>query len=371
MNRLLTNANIDYPRLKRYISKVAATELMKLTEPCYIPKLKVHYYEILKLCKLNESTVKNFVKEYYKGTPASRWKLQNDPITNLLICIMFYFLNKNDISGFRFTMVLFIVRYYTNLITRHLPNYCDQDTFRYTLEHLTKTHLFIREKSIPGGLFHLSKELEKRYKDKIKRGDVDDIAKFITESRHRVEQSVISFAEYYYRSNKEGKGSSIQTEPSDTEDTSLIYQSPQKGEKVINDVVKYITLYKSTDQKAYNKAREITKLNTSICTIIINQLKDLKYSDSIKNSLNGFIRNLTTIDMLCGNDFFIYVQKLMVIRSSKNISILFRREIDNIIKRMKTDSNILKSMSQSFDRSSSLFLALYITLILRNRTCPS
>ena len=369
MDRLSIEASIDYPKLKRYISKLAATELMNLTEPCYIPKLKTHYYEILKLCKLKESDVKNFVKEYYKGTPAAKWKLQNDPITNLLIFIMFYFLRKNDITSFRYTMILFTVRYYTNLMNRQLPKYCDPNAFRYALEHLTRTHLFVREKSIPGGLFHLSKELEKRYRDKIKRGEVDDIAKFITESRHRVEQSIISFAQHYYRAKEEGKGVSTQTEPTDSEDTTLIYQSPQKGERLINEVVKYITVYKSVDRKSFEEAKNLSGLNSSLCTVIVDQLKDLKYSDKIKNSLGGFIKGLTTTSMLCGKDFFIYVKKLMLTRSGKNM--IFRKEIDSIIESMKKDSDLLKSMSTSFSRSSSMFLAFYITLIVRNRTCPS
>ena len=367
MERLLQKSNINYSRLKSLISRVSTTELMKLTEPCYYPSLKKQYYEIINICSLKESDVKLFVKEYYRGTPASTWILHKDPITNLLIFLMNYFLEKKDIIDFKYTMILFIVRYYTNLIHKHIK-YCDPDAFKYVLEHLTRTHLFVREKSIPGGLYHLSMEMEKRYKDKIKRGDVEDITKFITECRHRVAQSVRSFASHYYIAKKEGQGIVSQEEPKDDEG-GFAYQTPKQGEKTVGDIVKTLTVYKVIDKKALDEARKVTGLNISFTILISDQLKDLKYADNIKNALFSFIKGLKNTSMLCKKPFYEYVKKMMLIRNKVG-AINFRKEIDNIIEKMKKENNLLDSMSSSYSRSASVFLAFYITIILRNKMCP-
>lgn len=370
METLLQSSNINDSRLKKLISIISTSELMKLTEACYYPSLKKNYYEILNICGLKESDVKLYVKRYYKGTPAASWVLHKDPITNLLIFIMNYFLNKRDLVNFKYTMILFIVRYYTNLIHKHIK-YCDPNAFKYVLEHLTRTHLFSREKSIPGGLYHLSKEMEKKYMDKIKVGDVDDITKFITECRHRISQSVKSFAQHYYMAKKEGHGIVSQAEPSGDEDGKLsIYQTPKQGEKTVGEIVKNITVYKVIDRNSLVEARNITNLNNSFATIITDQLKDLKYSDNIRNALSSFIGGLKTTSMLCKKPFFDYVKKIMLVRSKAGL-VNFRHEIDSIINKLKADNKLLNTLSSSYSRSASMFLAFYITIILRNKMCPS
>ena len=73
--------------------------------------------------------------------------------------------------------------------------FCNEDVFKYALENLAKTHLFSREKTIPGSLYYLSTEMDKRYGRFIKSGDVEGVTKFITECRTRISQSIKSFAE--------------------------------------------------------------------------------------------------------------------------------------------------------------------------------
>ena len=80
---------------------------------------------------------------------------------------------------------------------------------------------------------------------------------------------------------------------------------------------------------------------------VSDQLKDLKYADNIKNALFSFIKGLKNTQMLCKKPFYEYVKK------------------------MKKENNLLDSMSSSYSRSASVFLAFYITIILRNKMCPT
>ena len=367
MNILLQQSNINYPRLKKTIYEITAEELSNLTEPCYYPSLKKYYFEFMYLCGIKEKDIKDFVKRFYRGTPEAKWKLQVDPKTNFYMFIMHALLLKNEISAYRSMLAFFVIRNYTNLIYKQIQ-FCNKDVFKYTLEHLAKTHLFSREKTIPGAIFYISKEMEKKHTSGLKSPNVPATSKFITECRTRISQSIKSFAEMYYKASKEG--SSIR-EPYEDEDSEHQYQQLEKTSRVINDIVKNITVYRIIDQKAINEARTLTKIRMSLSVMISEGLRDVKYADNIRIILELFAKSITSVDNLCGKEYYNYVRSLMAIKRTKSM-IYFKQQINVLLLGVIKDLNSTKqynSLTKQTQSLVNLYLAYYITMCMKNSVC--
>jgi len=229
----------DIQKLQQYITKVVAKELMSLTEPCYYPKTKRFYFELLHLLGTTDKEFKAYIKETYKGTKAERWKLWQDPGTNILLVVMKLFLDQNKPKLFQITLTYFLIIHYSRLMFKQM-SYCDPNSFRLSLEKLTRTHLFFRERSIPNALVYLSKQLARGYIDDFKNWNIERIILFVSVARHRVSQSVKSFASTYYTLKGQKIGIRTPAEPTDEENI-YQYQVLTKGEKVINKVLERVS----------------------------------------------------------------------------------------------------------------------------------
>lgn len=367
MDILLQQSVINIPRLKKSVHKITAAELSGLTEPCYYPSLKKYYFEFLHLCNLKEKNITDFIKRFYRGTPEAKWKLQVDPKTNFYIFIMYVFLSKNELSAYRSMMVFFVIRNYTNLMHRQIQ-FCNKDVFKYTLEHLAKTHLFSREKTIPNALFYISKEMDRKHTSGLKKPTVPITAKFVTECRTRISQSIKSFAESYYKASKEG---SAIREPYEGEDETHQYQQLEKTSRVITDVVKNITVYRVIDQKAVTEARTLTKIRMSLATMLSEGLSNVKYTDNLRLILELFVKNIRRVDSLCGKDFYTYVRSLMAVKRTKAM-IYFKQQVNILLVAVIKDLNYGKQYSALTKQTQSLvnlYLAYYITMFMRNSVC--
>ena len=162
MDQLLAKAEkINKNILKTTIVRIAAKELTKLSEPCYYPEIHKHQYELFRITGFDEKELAEFTKRFWKGTKWAKFLITNDKITMFLIFIMHYFLKEKDKKAFEYTLLLFMVRYYTNLMHRQIK-FCNPEVFKYALDNINKTHLFAREKTIPNTILFLSRELDKK-----------------------------------------------------------------------------------------------------------------------------------------------------------------------------------------------------------------
>ena len=85
MDILLNKSKINKTRLKSAMVKVAASSLSSLSEPCFKPKTKKHYFEFLNLSGLKEQDIKEFTKRQWRGRKEERFMLHNDPKSNFYI----------------------------------------------------------------------------------------------------------------------------------------------------------------------------------------------------------------------------------------------------------------------------------------------
>jgi hypothetical protein len=369
MQILLEKSDIDHNKLTKFYIKRTSYELGKLTEPCYYPSLKKDYYDLLNICKLKDQDIKKYVKRFYKGTPAALWLLHKDPITNFHIFIMNYLLVRNDKKTYANAMVYFMIRVYTNLMNKQMKT-CSKEAFKYALNSLSSGHLFTREKSIPNAIFYMSTEMIRRYPEDIKNRNLIKITAFIQESRQRISQSVKSFAEIYY--DAVAKGLYIK-EPyeGDEESGSLEFKTASKikGDKIINDVLTNICVYKNVDRQALYIAKKKSKIHYETANRMVIQLANLKYREELNFLLNRFIKDIENIDQICGKSFFKNIGNLIRKKKSENI---FRDRMiilmDKILKgiRFKDDYDKMNEQNQ---KNIILFFALYIILLIRIKLC--
>ena len=293
MDELLQKIKMNEPRLKRLVVNIISSNLSSLSEPCYYPELKKHYYELLRLCNFTEKDIKEFSKRRWAGRKEAKFAAQSNPIANFYVFLMQYFIKKRDKTTYRNLMIFYVVRHYANLMRKYFK-YCIDDTFKYALETLTRTHLFSREKTIPNALFFLSDEMIRRWTKALQKNDLDLISKFMQESRNRLEQSLRSFASTYHNAAKAGSGLKTEVMPSDDDENEDAYQTVTKetGARLVDNVVRKITVYRHVDHKAMNEARIEAKINSALATQIVNKLNNTKYGDNLRTTYKLYVKEL-------------------------------------------------------------------------------
>jgi hypothetical protein len=370
MKEILGKVKLNIGQLKSLVVRYAGDELSGLSEPCYYPKTKKPYYDFLDVLGLSEKDVKEFIKRTYKGTKAETFSIVNEPFTNLLLIIMYIFASHRDKSGFSYSMVYFNIMHYSRLMNKQIQ-YCNPDIFRYTLENITKTHLFSRERTISNAVYFLSKEYERKYFIDIQKWDVERIIAFIQESRTRLSQSIKSFAEIYYKAHGTGSSIKTQTDFSDDEANAYQYQTNERGKAKIEEVIRKLSVYKIVDMKALNDAKNLSKIKSIIADTIVKELIDVSHTEKVRMVLYMFLKGVENSTDLCGSNFIPYVKKLMAIKRT-TAAVYFKGMIESLLTDILKKTN-LYSQYQSYTSQTQFiintFLAYYITMYLKNSTC--
>jgi len=376
MQIIIQKATFDEPKLRTYLTELTANELSNLAEPCYYSEWKKHYFELLHLIELTDDDIKSFSKRFYVETKIQTNlaqygkvpKLLQDPGSNLLIILMYHFLTKKDVKMYSTTMIYYMIRQYNNFLRDNLK-FCKPEVFSYTLNHLNSTHLFIREKTISNALFHLASEMKKRYTDGFSELNPDKISNFVFESRSRIAQSLRSFLEAYY--NFESKGLSISNPLESEEGEEIQTDQLKKGERIAELVSKKICIYKEINYKALEDARKITKINTSLSVVLVDNLQNVNLVNDIKFIIELFLKNAKSVNDICGKNFLNYVKSLMSIKRTTK-TVFFKQEINKlltkIIENTPYKSKYLKLTSQTQFQINS-FLSFYLTMYTRNLIC--
>jgi hypothetical protein len=371
MQELLNQVKIDESRIKRLVVNIVSSNLSSLAIPCFYPELKKHLYEFLRISNITEKDIKEYTKRRWKGRKESKFRAQSDPIANFYVFLIQYFLRKKDKNAYKHFMIFYLIRHYANLMRKYFK-YCNDETFKYALEILTRTHLFAREKTIPNALFFMSDEMIRRYTRALEKDDLDGISKFMQESRNRVEQSLRSFASTYYRTAESGAGLKTEEIPEDS-DNEDAYKSVsiETGTRLIDDIVRKITVYRYIDHKGLEESRRLAKVNASLATQIVGKLNDTKHVDNLRIIFKLFVKELKDAKSLCGKDYYPLVRKLMSVKRTRS-QIYFKQQVGlllvDVLKKIGYEKkyNDLTSQTQFL---INLFLAYYVTMVLRNSVC--
>jgi len=370
MDQLLAKAKINDSQLKSHLTRVVAKNLSALSEPCYYPEVKKELYAFLKLTGLEEKDIREFAKRRWKGRKEAKFATQSNAIANFYVFLMQYFLKKRDKTAYKYMMVFFMIRHYANLMHKSFK-FCNEDAFKYALEVLTKTHLFAREKTISNALFYLASEMVRRWTKGIRGGNLDDISKFMQDSRTRVSQSMKSFAQTYYKAAEEGTGIRSDTEPSEDDENIYQIKAADKGITLADTITKKITVYRYTDRKSQEQARRLAKINSSLATQIVSKLNNIKYSDNLRVIYRLYMKDLVDAKSLCGSKYESYVRQLMSIKRTR-MKIYFKQQINVLLMNLLDEIDYTKKYTKLTSQTQfliNLYLAYYLTMVLKNTVC--
>lgn len=366
MDKLLEKSNIDNRKLTNFLKTITTRELSNLSEPCYYPQIRRYKTDLYKYTNLNKNDIKDFIKRFYKGTKWSRFQLHNDDYSNLLIFIMYYYLKNNDKSNFLITIVFYNIRQYSNVLHKMIK-FCNEEIFKYALENISNNHLFKREKTIGNSLYFLSSQYSKQYSSSIKNKDVDKIGKFVQESRHRINQSLKSFATIYYDTYEQNKAFKSPTE-FDGEEIDIPIE---RGKVLIDKFINKMTVYKQYDKEALKDSVKDVNIKRDMSYDIIKELADTKYNEHLTIILRLLLNRMKDLDTICSDEFKEHVKKLMVLKRTRE-KIYFKQQINillTVILRSINELNNYNNLTSSKQFSINLFLSYYISLSFRNYIC--
>lgn len=377
MKELLNTSNVNRSVLRRKVFNDAGNESSNLSKHCYFPPFKKEYFTLLHLCGLTDKQIGEFINRFYvfEVERKSKDNILRDHGTNLLLFIMHYFIVNNEYQTYLSAMNLLCIKFYSSRLRVHLPSYCDEDVFQKTLDSLPKNHIFSREKTIASALMFFAKTLARKHEKELKEFDSPEkISLFIYECRHRIAQSIRSFADIYYKISKESSEKTY-TQQEETAGTSQEdYQVGQmdKKQKLASETSRDITVYKHKDQKAKEAAKQLTKVNQLTADTIIEILSDSKYYDDVRIILELFLREIKTKEEICGRLFIQLVQKLMSVKRTKK-QIYFKQQVTNLTCKLVKTTRTMEDKYEHLTTQSkfyvSLFVAYYITFFLRNKVC--
>lgn len=369
MEQLLKKSKVDKVKLKTYINKVVSTELTKLNSPCYAPPYKNYYgEEILYLTDLTKQDIQNFVKRFHQQRLAADYLLK-EWITNTLLFTLHYFSKQKDVHGVMVTMTLFCINSYSHKFFKFF-RFCNPDVFSYTLDQISKTNLMAREKTISNFLYYIAQEMVKRHGLSLENFDnPEEISKFVYECNHRINQTLRSFANLYHKNAKEGAGYA----PSEKEGKEGSYEVEvtKKYENLIDNIVKQITVYKEIDRNALDEAKKLSRINILLAEYISKEITNLKYSDDIKLIYELFLKDIKTVNQLCGKDFYKYTSNLMGIKRTVQ-KVYYKQQVSKLTERIIIGSKYEKAYLKLTNQTKFLthsFTSYYLAIFLRNKVC--
>jgi len=372
MDELLNKAKINDAWFKRELPRIVAYNFSKINEPCFYPEVKRHFYEFLRNTGLTEADIKAFTKRRWKGTKWASFQTHNEHLTNFYVFLLQYFIKKRDITTFKNLMYFYVIRQYANLMKKYFK-YCLPESFKYALETLTKTHLFARERTIPNALMYIANESIRKFSKGLLNNDLENISYFMTDTRSRLNQSLKSFASTYHNAANQGLGMGTDKLPEDDDEMIQDVKTREEGEKLIDVVVKKLVAYRHFDRRAFEEAKKLSKINVALANQIVQKINNVKYSDNIRIILKLFLKDLVgrSASALCGPDYNTYVRNLMSVKRTK-LKIFFKQQVNilliEILKELRY-SNKYEKMTSQTQFSVNLFLAYYLTMVLRNSVC--
>jgi hypothetical protein len=177
----------------------------------------------------------------------------------------------------------------------------------------------------------------------------------------------------YYRASEEGSGIQTQELPSDEDENSYQKQTGERSTKLIDDITQKITVYRYVDRKAQEEAKRISKINSSIATQITSKLSNTKYSDLIRLILKLYIRDLKDTKQICGKEYENYIRQLMSIKRT-SMKIYFKQQVNILLLKITEDFSFKDKYEKLTSQTQfliNLFLAYYLTMLIRNSVCPN
>lgn len=366
-------------RINRLVAREVGRHINGLTEPCY------------------EVDTKKFQHIMYRelGVPEKDWKAAANasentlgakgkgmtyrvPFTFALAYLCYRYIKANKLKMARDVALYHWIKTYGSLREKYFPNFCDNDTFRYTIINLVKVHVFHREKTIANSLmFWLDNRTIKYFFPKIKMSkewNPELMHDYMHDFRNKLNQSMRSFANAYMNNIEAGKKISSQKDPENDDERNLNQTTTAaSGQAAIEKFIKSMYVYRGSDNKAVVDAKRFSRVKNNLAEMVLPMIIDKSSQENVKIILTNFMKELSSQGMdsskLCGPEMIKMVKKLMLVRNYKD-TYAFKSLVvtftDSMVDRLDPRA---RRINQRDKVNLDAFVALYLTIRFRNLFC--
>lgn len=342
------------PRQYKELSSVYYKELSNMNNSCYVPNIRYKLEEIFKsVIKDNNKEIRKALKSLF--SKYSNFSLLNNEYTNYLLMIVLLTIKDRQFKYAEMFHNILVLKFYASLLYKYI-RYCNKDRFDEGFNLLHPTHLFKKHKTIPNAIVKLSEAIFKRHKDTLKFDDPKGIIKYVYEVRHRINQSLKSFAKAYYKARV------LQT-PIEGVGDEYIDNVEITISTILNKTLTNYIVYKHINNDIIKFINTGINVNKSAFLDILKELQNTKYNDELEYIFR-LILNKNTIEIIRTlNKWFLYVKKTLLSQKStsdKNIRIVASKLLVKLKSYKKHFSNKNIVTKRRVVNVFVLYFALYI-----------
>ena len=348
LNMKLENEN----KYKRSISVIIGKELSSITKPCYFPKINRYQNEISKLTEYDMAYHINFKKALPKKI--QKFGIINEKYTaQLLLMFMYYLQNKGSSDTAKLTNTLLAIKFYSSILHRMVPKYCDNDSWNVSLDRISPKHQFKVKNGIPSAITYTADAVYRRYERKLNKNDIDthDIIRYVYELRHRLAQSTKSWAEAYYRAiESKNKNSDEEKEKEDVQ-------------VAIDKIAMSICTYGQISKTALNAASMKSGLKREYGASIVSEISSVENRNKIR-FIMILISRLDKIKNMCKE-----TKRNVVVRKTVSGVKIGKYKINNQILELIFSLESGTRYKSLKKEQLIIFLTHYITLFMKEKIC--
>lgn len=340
--------------LSKFLNMVNGKELTSIHTPCYKPVMIKYLTDLKKYTGIETTDIKKF----FDGLSLryiSEFKTITNEITAILMFGILYYsrLGRHDLAESFY--ILLAIRFYTNRVNQHWIKYCKNETWDLALNNLSQKHLFKVKKGISNSVYYLALTEYNKQKSLLisKKLTEEELLKIIYALRHRINQSVRSFANRYF-------------DIEDSENKQGVYTTDEQSEisninLLANNISERICTYSQIDELALRESITKSGIRRDLSKEIISEMSSIEYKDNIKFIII-LISKIVNIKEICQKQPFI-VRKIIQDRQRiGNYSI--KQELLNMTNTMGIYG--IKNVNKD---QIAILLTNYLTLYIKNRTC--
>lgn len=352
----ITNPPKDDKKLIRYLASSIGAEITNISKPCYSPKVIKYKTDLLHLLGVSGVDIKYFLKNL--DSKYSRFDIFSDQYTISIIISMIYFSQnkKPEISKLLFHFLA--IKFYSSLFHISFPRFCSDFLWNKTMDKISSKHLFREKNGAANALNYLVDILFDKYEIKISKETVSDydLVRMVYDLRHRLSQSIKSFAELYYSTQKKdaAASSTLDIDESESDNLSLL------SDKISMSICTYSTV----DQDALKFAITKSGFKKEIATTIINEISDVDYKEQLKFILI-LIGKVSTYKYICRDAHRNTMIRKVAINNEKVGNYVVSDEIFKFLKNTKLGYTL-----QGYQkRQVIIFFMHYVLKYIQRKIC--
>ena len=340
----------------RYISRLIGNEMSAISKPCYMPKLIRYQEDIKSLLKISDEELVKF-KNKNISSEYGWFRVANDKYTLLVVAAIIYFCRTNRAEIGKLFFDFLSLKFYYNRLHLHFSKFCSPDLFNLALDKLSHRHLFKTKGGISSAVSFLSTEVFEKHKRVLMSETLTDekLLAIIYELRHRIGQSLRSFAQVYYKLAEEKHKGPISTQEEPMED---------KMSMISDKISSMICTYGNIDDVAYSQSIIKSGIRKESARVIIKEISNPDHQSKVKFIITLF-NYLVPLKNICTDS-----NRLSLLRRIEKKELVANKYVvkDEIVE-------IVRSIPSSYsirtipDSQISIFLGHYLTIYLKNRIC--